>query len=370
MLRRDRVELGGWVVAVVACASVVNAATSVVGAVQAPAPASATEPRTIGTPTTVHILEFDQTVIELGPVSDEAPITTVFHFTNTSDKAVRLSIDGCHLCGLPTSDKESYGPGERGAIFVVFEPFGKKGVKRAGGGIGVKGVHGSVVNLEVVAEVRPRLCAEPEEVMVNDLVVGKGAEVVVSVISRGAEGFKVERAQCEQAGVGVSIGDARRVEDGGDVRTVTDVRVSVAPDVPEGEHAGTVRVMTNDSKRPEIAIPVHVRVVGNLVAEPGELALGVLNMGEVFDGKFVVKRRNGAAATVRSIDVVDPGACTAVAVDWIVDEAGARAVRITGRAPDRPMQLAEVKVRIECAGADGKVESVVVPVRLSVRMAR
>lgn len=69
-------------------------------------------------------IRMDEPTFDFGDVSDESPLTHVFHFTNVSGKTITLRRSGCGGFVQPAPDKERYLPGESGTVTVTFYPRG------------------------------------------------------------------------------------------------------------------------------------------------------------------------------------------------------------------------------------------------------
>jgi hypothetical protein len=342
------------------------------------APAQTQDPQVAqaSVPLSHPLLSFPVTHVDLGPISDEAPVVTPLRFTNTSGRTVRLDISGCHLCGLPTSDKESYAPGESGVVFVTIEPMGRRGPARGTGGIGVKSASGRVtpeghVTLIVTAEIRPRVWAEPPQMMAPELVRSEGRVLRFEVAGRDprpGEPFAVTDSSPGIEFARLTLSPPERVVTTDDAYTRYQATLALTPDAPLGDIGIPVRFATNRTDVPILEYPIATRVLGEVIAAPDPVFIGTLTPAEPFSAEFRVLGRAGEPVMIESIDVADRGLAEAAVVDAQAGPGGLWwTVRVSGRSAPREIMFDEVRVTVVARAGAGEAEAVVVPVRMTVR---
>lgn len=325
------------------------------------------------------LLNFPVTEIDLGPISDEQRISTPFRFTNISNKPVRLMLDGCHLCGLPTSDKPVYAPGESGTIFIDIDPIGRRGPVRGIGGIGVAGTTPGratpegLVQLLVKAEVRPLVWIDPPEMMVPELVRREARPLVFAVSGRSPDPsrpFEITEAASGSDHATLELSPPARVETADDRFTRYTVKLRLKPDAPLGPLALNVRLATTSDASPVLNYPISTTVRGDLAAEPDPVILGTLAPGDPFVGSFQVRSREpGVALGLTTLDVPAPGLSTGITLD-ARPAAGAATwtVVVRGIAPRREVMFDEVAIAVTATTALGGEETILIPLRMAVRL--
>lgn len=314
-------------------------------------------------------LVFETTSIDLGAISDTQTVTRTFRFTNASKQVVRLVIGGCHHCGVPTSDKPAYKPGESGVIIVELNPAARRGPMRAGGNVRVMGVTGYVESIDLLAEIRPRVWFDPEPGAFPAAVRGVRASVDY-IISGREPGFRVEHASVSGDHWHVSVSDPEKAGTPDDPWTTQTLTLSVDPAAPTGPLTGLLSVTTNDQHMPSRTFALSTDIVGDAFAQPDPVMLGNVAAGSVFEARFTVKSRRDQPVQVLDIEIADSGQCTAVAVDLVpASDLHGWAVRVTGKAPTRRVMSTDVVVALRSIGADGQPETLRFNTRLSVRPA-
>ena len=312
------------------------------------------------------VLQFERTRIELGPISDDVVRTELFHFTNTSDRPVQVVIGGCHFCGVPTSDKPVYQPGEKGVIFVEVNSAGRKGTMRAGGTVSVLGLEGSHVDVEVLAEVRPRVWSEPEGVTIVGVPRGASFRSSFKLCGR-SPAFAVLGANSESEYITASLGEVESIDDAGDPRRCVPIVLSIAPSTPIGSHEVRISCTTSDAKEPVRTVSCSLEVVGELRAIPEQQSLGAIAPGAGFVGHVNIESRLGAPVRLVEIAIADRGLFQDLALDWTYTPSGVQ-VSLTGRAPLRALQWTQATVAIRSIAPDGIEETLLVPFGASVRV--
>ena len=310
---------------------------------------------------------FDTVSIDLGPVPDSAVITRTFRFTNKTARQVRLIIGGCHHCGVPVSDKPVYQPAESGVVIVELNPLGRRGPMRSGGIVRVEGVPNFSVQLDLLAEVRPRVWFEPEPSVLTQAVRGVGSHSFCIVRGR-ASGFRVERATVTGEYLTATLADPVAEGTPDDPWTSQTVTIAVDPRAPSGAVSGELLIVTNDRELPQRAFAISGDVVGDALAEHDPAMLGQRDPASPFIANFLIRSRRGQPVQLLDLDVIDPGKCTSVAIDLqpALDLDGWR-VSVVGFAPPSRVLFTDVIVGLRSVGADGTPELLKFNTRLSVR---
>jgi len=325
------------------------------------------------------LLNFPVTEVDLGPISDARRVTTAFRFSNASGRTVRLVVDGCHLCGLPATDKPGYGPGESGTVFIELDPVGRRGEVRGIGGIGVEGgmpgrpTPEGLVQLLVRAQVRPEVWIDPPEMMVPELVRREVRPLVFEVSGRSADlsrPFAITEASAGSEHAVLEVLPPSRVETADDRFTRYTLKLRLKPDAPLGPLALNVRIATSSEAAPVLHYPISTLVRGELVGEPDVVIVGTPAPGGAFAGSFVVRSRvDGEPMVVKEVDVAAAGLATGVVLDARPGPGGTSwTVWVRGIAPRREIMFDEVGVAVTGRTALGGEETIVVPLRMSVRL--
>ena len=211
-------------------------------------------------------LEFNEFGIDFGDIDDQNVVEHNFEFTNTSDKAVRISARGSCGCTVPKLEKDVYQPGETGQIQVRFSPLGRNGPQHKTVAVTISDAQTNQQlarqRLDVQAKVTPLVQFMPVRSFFQQVAHGSGAEQNVTVTSRKPD-FEITGYSCDNQYVGVEIGQIERTTNAqGEEVTNQLVTISVSPDAPIGRIDTQVMLQTNDERIPQARHVMSAMVVG------------------------------------------------------------------------------------------------------------
>jgi hypothetical protein len=289
-----------------------------------------------------EVLKFDETRVNLGTISDDQSQIHAFHFTNISGRRIRVAMSYCHFCSPPILDKSVLQPGESGTVVVELDPTGRRGQYAASVSVAEEGKPGTRVEIELKAEVCPRIWVEPTS-MFPRITHGRGATGSFSVVGR-TKGFKVLRIESDVPMDGFDFGPVVDFEEFGSPAHKQEVTVHFPKDAPIGPFAANLRVVTSDEDAPKKGVSVSGQVVGQIDHSPETIRFAV-KPGEPFRTTFDIVAEEGPVI-VHSLDITDRDECTSVALDvaYTPDPARVR-VTISGIAPMRERQMIAINVR-------------------------
>lgn len=312
---------------------------------------------------------FERTVLDLGPISDRQVRTEAFMFTNVSDKPVRLLIDGCHTCGVPTCSRDEIPPGERAAVLVDINPAGKTGLMRAGGTVTVQGIKDFSVNIDVTATVKPLVWTEPDYIRIYSLPRGTTGIPFTLNLCSSLTDFKLLSLNIEGNAITASSPAADNASSSQtDPTDFTRLPVIVVPNpkLPVGVHESSIRMTTSDPQRPDISVTARIEVVSNFVSEPEAVLLGEMEVFKPFQHSFVVTSRDAAPFQLVSLEVLDPALFTNIVLDYAWTPAGV-VVTVVGFTPGRGIVHTEARIGVRLIAPDGVEELLTVPIACRVR---
>lgn len=318
-------------------------------------------------------LNFERTIIDLGPVSDETPIRQPFKFVYAGLRKTALRIEHCHFCPAPETDRPSYEPGQSGFVVLELDTMGKHGDIQTTADVSVPGEPDSHVQLQVKASVHPRYMVRPEFLTLRGVLHTDGADAAVVFVGR-KPGFEVTSVNTESPWVEAELMPGRELEDLGDACRAYDVKVRLKPGLPLGDFKAVVKATTNDPDRPMMGTTIDAEVVGDLTTDLDHVSVGWLTPGQNYAASFVVSTRSSRPLFYGSVRLearpdrgmgpvaldVEPG-----------DELGTLRVRVFGVAPRHPTLRTEADIVVTEEDASGKVtDEVTVPIRMAVRSNR
>ncbi len=316
-----------------------------------------------------EVLRFVQTVHDMGAISDDQTQMHAFAFINTSPRMVKLAMTYCHFCTPPLLDNDTIKPGESGTIVLEINPAGRKGRIVATATIMEEGKPTSAVNVELRADICPRIWLEPSS-MFPRIVRGEGATASFSAMGRKSD-FKVLRIESDPPIAGLKLGEPETVPDCGSTVRTQLVTVAFPKDVPLGPWSTRLKVITNDDDSAAKFVSVEGTVVGRVSFDPPVLGLR-LPPGEAFAISFDVVAADAGnaqgAVLLDSLDITARDEAEELVLDAVPTADPSRVqVTLCGRAPGRSRQSVVIQIEVvaRTLGSSG-AETIVVPVGLVV----
>lgn len=202
-------------------------------------------------------LSFRQHLVDLGAVPPGEEVRGWFEFINTGASPVKITkITPSCGCLQPRMKKEVYQPGERGDITVrVKTALEAPGAKEYRVRVDFEDGQPRTVDLGF------KLVLPENQVVVRPSGLlfyqhnGQASEKEISVIDGRDRPLTIEGATSSSNLAAIEIVSASRDEEG---RWITTIRVTVAGDVPPGEHRATITLFSNDSAYPELRVPLGI----------------------------------------------------------------------------------------------------------------
>lgn len=207
-------------------------------------------------------LAFRQHLVDLGEIPPDDEVIGKFDFMNTGVLPVKITkITPSCGCLQPRLEKEVYQPGERGRFVVrVKTALEAPGPKEYRVRVDFEDDRPRTVDLGFKLVLPDhQVIVRPRGLMFYQLN-GQPAQNEISVIDSRREPLHLEGATTSSKLVSVEIVGAGRDDEG---RWRSTIKVTVAGDVPPGEHHATVTLFSNDATYPELRVPliIHGRPV-------------------------------------------------------------------------------------------------------------
>lgn len=314
-----------------------------------------------------EVLRFNQTSVDLGAVSDSTPLLHAFTFINISNRVVRIAMTHCHFCDEPILDKRLLHPGEQGTVVLEINPAGRKGQAVANATIQEEGKPRSGAAIELKAFICPRVWVEPVH-MFPRIPRGETATSTVYIISRSKD-LKVKEVSGLTPIDGYEVGPPEEVDECGSKAIRRSITIRFPADLPQGPYNNTLRVVTSEDLDNARSITVAGEVIGRLAFEPASVG-ALLQPGETFRLEFEVVAQG--ALLVESVDILQRDQIQSAALDVRPTANPGRArITVSGAAPMRQRHMIDLRVEVQARTLDsGQLETIVVPINLSVRVPR
>jgi hypothetical protein len=232
------------------------------------------------------LLRFETPLFDAGEVKFGPSLTRRFKFVNAASEPLTVT-DLKASCGClsPTLTQRTYQPGERGELTVEVNTLSQPaGPHRWTFSVAYK--HGDVSDTATL-ELTARLIQEIEITPAALAFQGVGS-AVVTVRDRRPQPLKLQAAHASLPYLHAAV------------ENDSIVRVAVAEDCPEGRHAATVTIATDDANYRDIKLPVTIIRESRqpLTATPARVTL-------VAGASTLVQLRDATGASVQ-IESVEP----------------------------------------------------------------
>ncbi|HTK78085.1 MAG TPA: DUF1573 domain-containing protein [Gemmataceae bacterium] len=262
-------------------------------------------------------LQIEQRVIEAGEVKIGPSLTRRFAFDNAAREPLTVTdLKASCGCATPTLAQRTYQPGERGELSLEVNTLSQPaGPHRWPLVVSYKcGNQTAAVTVELTARLVQEIEVTPAAVAFQGV-----ASAVVTVRDRRPRPL---RLQCAHASLPFLLAT---------VEGNASVRVVVASDCPDGRHAATVTIATDDPTYREIKLPVTI------VREPRQiLTASPARVTLVAGGSALVQLRDATGASVQ------------------VESAEPSHAALTARWATGPVHFATLRIALDRTRWDGR----------------
>jgi hypothetical protein len=251
-------------------------------------------------PSTGGRVEFAETTHDFGVISDDKPVEFEFPFVNKGTGPLTIvRAQGSCGCTVPALTKTVYEPGESGAIKVQFNGAGKRGPQHTTVTVTTNDDQQRTVILNVKAEVRPLVMAEPQWLQLGEVRKGQGKTMVATITSRVKE-IAVVGATATIAPLTAKVLPMVEAQVNNETVWQYPIEVTLLPTAPVGKIAGMVSVRTSEPGR-TVQFNVQGDVIGDVQANPARVQLQALTPGQVIAATVTLASRTGKAFKVLEI---------------------------------------------------------------------
>ncbi|MBS0209256.1 MAG: DUF1573 domain-containing protein [Planctomycetes bacterium] len=268
---------------------------------------------------------FEATSHDFGTVA--ANSKTEFRFTFNNPYRDPIHITGVRTscgCTTPTVVKNDVKFDEQGEILAHFNTDRFTGKRGATLTVTIDKPQYAEVQLRIDGVIRTDISINPGVVNFGSVDRGALVERTVTVDYHGSSAWKINEVRVNSPYL-----DAKLVE--GDKKSrQSQLQVSLKPDAPVGYLRDEITLLTSDPGTPQIGLMVEGRVVAELTANPANLILGAVPMGQKVTKQFVLQAKKPFKITKIACD--DPSLQTTVsdeaktwqmvAITFVANEAG------------------------------------------------
>ena len=229
---------------------------------------------------------FKATSHDFGTVAKGSKTEYEFEFQNIFEEEVHVAgVRSSCGCTEPQVTKQDLKTWEKSSIRAVLNTRSFVGPRTATLTVIFDRPYYAEVQLSVRGHIRSDVLFTPGSVAFGEIEQGRGAEQAVSVSYAGRGDWKIVDVRSANPSFEVELTDGPRQSG----RVSYTMLVRVKGDAPVGYLQDQLTIITNDSYKSSLELPVEGRVVSPLTVSPPSLFLGVLKPGETVEKRLVVK---------------------------------------------------------------------------------
>ncbi|MBZ0171553.1 MAG: DUF1573 domain-containing protein, partial [Phycisphaerales bacterium] len=302
-----------------------------------PPPETATPVGTLGE------IRFESLMHDFGDIWDHEKVTHKFEFSNVGAETLTVTdVRSSCGCTVPELTKKVYAPGESGEVTVIFNPANRSDKQHKVITVTTNSKTTPTARLTITSNVTKVLEIEPPISNMGRIFKNEEKGMKIHVIGSTPD-FKAWPAevQPEDASmfhVEVVEGSESRETDEGKRETV--LRVWIDKGLTVGRHAGSLTILTNDKRRPELELRCVVTVIGDLQGRPPRFALGRLEPEQVYESS--VRLVNRIAEPFKITKIESTGEIDNLNIDFTPVEEGkfdAYDIAVRGVAPGQSERI-------------------------------
>lgn len=258
----------------------------------------------------VAVLTLEQTVIDLGTISDDEAKPMKVGFKNTGTGTLTIAdLKGSCGCTVPQLEKKEYKPGEGGVIDITYNPHGKRDQQQTTVTITSNDPSKSVQTVTVKSIVKPNVFWDPQAIAFNQVGKGKGGKMLLKVTGR-LENFAVtEVTATNPEAFEAKVIETKAIEQAdGKPGFESTVEVTLKPNTPVGMAQANLTLRTTNSKNPLVNVSTFAEVTGDLATTPIKFFLNQLQVDQDLSGgvsnKVILRHKEGKPFKVTKFEVV------------------------------------------------------------------
>ncbi|MFI4877146.1 MAG: DUF1573 domain-containing protein [Blastopirellula sp. JB062] len=231
---------------------------------------------------------FSVTSHDFGTVARGADAIYEFDLQNIYEEDVHVaavrSSCGCTTPSIKSGDLKTW---QKGAIVCKFNTDSFLGEKSATVTVTIDKPYYAEVQLNVRGHIRGDVVFQPGAVKLGSVDQGEPASAKVNVAYAGHNNWQIMDVRSDNPHLSVEMSEPMR----GSGRIAYDLIVKLKDDAPVGYIQDHLTLVTNDSRNPNITLPVEGKVAPAVTVSPAALALGEVEQGESVKKKLIVRAK-------------------------------------------------------------------------------
>ncbi len=251
-------------------------------------------------------IRFDQPDYDFGKVEAGDEVEHLFVFQNVGNELLSIGkvLTSCGCTAALASDRE-IPPGETGEIKVTLRTRGFQGAVRKGLTVESNDPENEVVRLTIGGNVLSEVSVEPRYLDWETLRPGDNPRArKLTVRFLKGRGLRLEGIRSESPSVVLTKNSEE------ENRIV--YAVELADDLPTGRFTGRITIRSNSERVPEVYVPFHGRVEGNVQVVPHILSLGRVEPEKPMVRHLRVSKTGDRDFSVQKVKATSPAIVTEI----------------------------------------------------------
>ncbi len=230
-----------------------------------------------------NLLNFEESVKDLGGAPRGTKLVHHFKFTNASQQTVHIAgtRTSCH-CSTARAIKQEIAPGESSSILVEVNTILYSGTRNFTIYVNFDRPYVAETRLTLNTVSRDDISMSPESINFGTVKLGSAPSASVVIEHRTLSGWKITGIENENGYL------QTKIEPNGNSLNSYRLSVRLREDTPAGYWHASLGLVTNDPTTPRIRVPLSVEVQGALAVTPQVLNLGKL-ANDAVEKKIVIR---------------------------------------------------------------------------------
>lgn len=251
-------------------------------------------------------IHFYKTEFFAGTVIEGEKLSHIFEFTNIGSDALEVSTRSTCSCTTAILSDRKILSGGHGQIKIEYDTNGKKGHTQQGAYLYTNDPRKKIVKLTIAATVKSSVRIVPEEIWLDEIVMGEEITREIIVIDSGDSTLKVENVETP-SGIKAEILSVREKP----VFCVP-VQLIISTEYNPGDFEKQITIRTNDKIHPEITVPISGIVLGEAKVFPPMVYFNDVKPGDEVLQESTISSTNGRELRISKIETSSPNLSTVI----------------------------------------------------------
>ncbi len=234
-------------------------------------------------------IHFYETEWDFGVIDEGEVLSHKFKFVNIGTDTLKVSARSTCSCTSTLLSDKIILPGDVGEISPEFNTKGFKGPSKQSIYVRTNDPNKKEIILTIAATIRTSIKVIPENLWLDDLVIGEELIREILVVDSGDRTLKVESIEVPK-GINAEI---LPVRDNATIKYSIPVMLTIKSGTEPGKFEKEIIVHTNDPSKPKISVPVSGIVLSEIKAIPTAIFFGEIEQNTKIEREITLSPTNG-----------------------------------------------------------------------------